>query len=468
MPNPSQRRWLRWGLVAAVGALSLLGVAALVVALRKPSNVSNPKVAFTSPTTTTTTAAPKRQEAVDRFVWPVYGYNEARTRVFTRGKYLEPPFRRGWRYQDGALLEFPPVILNDVMYLLDFNGWARAVSTRNGHLFWQRKVGTLSAASPAIDLRHGLVFFSLLSTTPGAHGPTNGRFVALSTKTGRIVWSRAIPSGSESSALVHGSSVFVGSQGGLVYSFRTRDGRPNWIYHASGAVKGGVAFANGKIFFGDYAGRAYAVNATTGHKVWAVSTSGADFGLGSGTFYASPAVAYGRVYIGNTDGRMYSFSERSGALAWATETGGYVYASAAVDDVPGLGPTVFAGSYSGNFYAFNARTGAIRWVHPAGGKISGPSSIVGNVVYYSDLGTHSTAGLNLRTGKRVFSFSDGAFASVIANPQSVLLVGYTSVYELLPGRTQPRRRGSAQKRSHHPAARSRGKRSREHHAAHHR
>jgi outer membrane protein assembly factor BamB len=466
MPNPSQWGWRRWGLVAAVGALILLGVAALVIALHKPSNVSNPKVAFTTPTTTTTATTPKRRVAVDTFVWPVYGYNQARTRVFT-GRHLNPPFHRGWRYQDGALLEFPPVIFHGAMYMLDFNGWARAVSTRTGHLVWQRKIGTLAAASPAIDIRHGLVLFSLLSTTPGAHGPTNGRFVALSAKSGKVAWSRTIPSGSESSALVHDDSVFVGSQGGLVYSFRTRDGRLNWIYHASGAVKGGPAFAGGNIFFGDYAGRAYAVNATSGHKVWAVSTSGADFGFGSGTFYASPAVAYGRVYIGNTDGRVYSFSERTGALGWATETGGYVYGSAAVDDVPGLGPTVFVGSYSGSFYAFNAQTGAIRWVHPAGGKISGPSSIVGNVVYYSDLGTHSTAGLSLRTGKQVFSFSDGAFASVIADPQSVLLVGYTSVYELFPGRTPPRHHRSARKRSRRAAARSRGKRTKAHHAAHH-
>ncbi len=108
--------------------------------------------------------------------------------------------------------------------------------------------------------------------------------------------------------------------------------------------------------------------------------------------------------MGNTDGRVYSFASKTGQLAWATGTGAYVYASAAVQNTPGLGPTVYLGSYDGNFYAFNAQSGAIRWKHPAGGKISGSATIVGNVVYYSNLGTKTTAGLDVRTGRQVFFF----------------------------------------------------------------
>jgi outer membrane protein assembly factor BamB len=140
------------------------------------------------------------------------------------------------------------------MYLVDFNGSANAIGTIKGHLIWQRSIGTLTAASPAIDVRHKLVFVPLLSATPGAKGSGNGRIVAASMKTGRVAWSHVIPPGSESSSLVHGLSVFVGGLGGTVYSFRTYDGHVNWTYHASGSVKGGVAFADGDLYFGDYAG----------------------------------------------------------------------------------------------------------------------------------------------------------------------------------------------------------------------
>lgn len=169
----------------------------------------------------------------------------------------------------------------------------------------------------------------------------------------------------------------------LVDALRARDGHVFWTYHASGAVKGGPALANGILYFGDYAGRAYALNANTGHQIWAVSTDGAHFGFGSGNFYSTPAIAFGRVYMGNTDGRVYSFAARTGQLAWATATGAYVYASPAVADLAGIGPTVYIGSYDGNFYAFNAQSGAVRWRHPVGNRISGSATIVDGVVYFS-------------------------------------------------------------------------------------
>jgi outer membrane protein assembly factor BamB len=218
-----------------------------------------------------------------------------------------------------------------------------------------------------------------------------------------------------------------------VYSLNATTGQVNWTFHASGAVKGGPALSDGRVYFGDYTGRAYALNAATGRQIWAVNTNGAEFGFGSGNFYSTPAVAFGRVYMGNTDGRVYSFASKTGQLAWATGTGAYVYASPAVEDTPGLGPTVYLGSYDGNFYAFDARSGAIRWRHPAGGKISGSATIVGNVVYYSDLGTKTTAGLDVRTGHKVFSFPDGAFNPVVCDDtDTIYLSGYTMLYQMLP------------------------------------
>jgi outer membrane protein assembly factor BamB len=276
------------------------------------------------------------------------------------------------------------------------------------------------------------MFVPVLSIS--GHSPGNGEIVALSLKTGRVVWSRHITAGTESSPLAWGDALYLGDQAGTVYSLRARDGHLNWKYQASAAVKGGPAFANGIIYFGDYAGRAYAVRAGNGRQVWAVSTNGTAFGFGSGNFYATPAVAFGRVYMGNTDGRVYSFAESTGALAWATGTGAYVYSSPAAGVIPGLGPTVYAGSYDGNFYAFDARSGAIRWAHPAGGRISGSATIVAGVVYYSDLGSRTTTGLNARTGATVFSFHDGAFNPVVCDAGAIYLSGYSTLYQMLPAR----------------------------------
>jgi outer membrane protein assembly factor BamB len=431
MRIPGSRR-ARLALGAVVALLVAGAAVAAVLVLRKPGNVSHPAVEFTAPSRTQAQAPPPRRKrrAVNRFLWANYGFDAARTRFFDPGHRIGPPFRVGWRFEDYALLEFPPVISGNTLYLDDDSAAAKALDLRNGHKLWEHKLGTLAAGSPAIAQRQRLLLVPLLSLH--GHSPGGGAMFALSMKTGRIVWSHAVGAGTESSPLVHGNSVYFGDQSGTVYSLRIGDGHVNWTYHASGAVKGGPAFSDGNIYFGDYAGRAYALNAGSGRQVWAVSTSGTQFGFGSGNFYSTPAVAFGRVYIGNTDSRVYSFAAHSGALAWATGTGAYVYASPAVADVAGLGPTVFLGSYDGNFYAFDARSGAIRWRHRAGGRISGSATIVGNVVYYSNLAARSTAGLNVRTGRQVFSFPDGAFNPVIADEKAIYLSGYSKLYQMLP------------------------------------
>jgi outer membrane protein assembly factor BamB len=262
--------------------------------------------------------------------------------------------------------------------------------------------------------------------------PGDGALKALSMRTGRVVWSRPIPAGTESSPIVWQDKVFFGDQSGHVYALGAQGGRLRWTYHATGAVKGGPSISSGALYFGDYAGRAYALNARNGHQIWAANTSGTEFGFGSGNFYSTAAVAFGRVYMGNTDGRVYSFSARTGRLAWATATGAYVYSSPAVANTPGLGPTVYVGSYDGHLYAFDARSGAIRWSHDARGKISGSPQIIGNVVYYDNLAAKTTAGLNARTGRQVFWFHDGAFNPAISDGHVLYLVGVSRLYQLKP------------------------------------
>jgi outer membrane protein assembly factor BamB len=417
MSSPRRRR-RRWPWVAA--ALVLAGLAAGAYAyFSRPGDVRHPNAEFVH-------EAPKpRAPAVDTFSWPILGFSKDRRRNFPTAT-VRPPYHKRWVLPGKVLLEFPPVIDRGFLYQLSDSGNLRAIDKNTGRVRWKQRLGTLAAASPAVG--GGVVYVTLLTR----EGSSNGRVVALDARTGRIRWSSNLASRSESSPLLDGGAVYFGDEGGGVYALRASDGHRMWRYHADGAVKGGLALANGVLYFGDYGGAVHAISQRTGRRIWSSGTSGAAFGLGSGTFYATPAVAFGRVYIGNTDHRMYSFVARTGKLAWARETGNYVYGSPSVADVPGIGPTVYVGSYDGTFSAYNARSGDTRWSYDAGGAISGGSTIIGSVVYFATLPDTATTGLDIRRGRRVFHFSDGKFDPAISDGKRLYIDGYRNLYAFDP------------------------------------
>lgn len=424
MQRRFRRRWPY--LLAALIVLAGAGLGAYLIWGRAPGDVSNPNAEFKP-------QQPKKAKkpTPDRFVWPIFGYTPDRAKYLpTR---LDPPFRKVWRHKADSLIEFPPVLARETLFMVTNRGTAVALNAKNGHVRWRRKIGSLSAASPA--WWRGQLFLVTL----------DGRITSLRARDGHLLWKKDIPSRTESSPLVRDGRVYFGSEDGTVYALRARTGHTVWTYGASGAVKAAIAYSDGKLFFGDYAGVATALRARNGQRVWSTGTAGLALGR-SGRFYSTPAVAFGRVYMGNTDGRVYSFTARSGETAWARSTGAYVYSGPAAATVRGRGPTVFIGSYTGRFYAFDARSGAERWSFQSPGRISGAVSVIGRVVYFSELGTRHTYGLDVRTGRRVFEFEHGGFSPPISDGKTLYVTGYSAQFAFRPAEKRKSARERHRKR----------------------
>ena len=405
-------RWLRRRLPYVAGSFLVLVGAAVAVYfafVKAPGDVVNEDVEFVD-------QAPKRKQRPETFVWPFYGYTPDRTR------YLEakigPPFQKLWSFKAGDLLEFPPVLAKGTLYVLNRRGVTYAVRAKTGEVKWRRRLGSENAASPAWD--SGRLFVP--SFTDG--------LTALNANNGKVQWTKDIPEGSESGPFVRKGVVYAGSGSGMVYALRARDGKQVWTYRADGPVKGALAYSDGRVYFGDYAGEVTALRASDGQPVWNSSTSGGSFGR-AGNFYSTPAVAFGRVYVGNTDGKVYSFSAKSGELAWTQTTGSFVYGAPSVAKVPGTKPTVYIGSHDGNVYALDARNGAVRWSHGVGAPILGGTSVIGRVAYVSTFGGESF-GLDVESGKEVFEFEGGRYASSISDGRRLYVSGYASVHALVP------------------------------------
>ncbi len=427
----------------AAGILALiLGAGILYVLNHDPGNVSNPDVAFEEePTPTEVPGEPEKREPEpeEPFVWLTYGYTPDRRRtVDVPPSFVRPPFKKRWTYDSNVLLEFPPVISEKSLFLLRDDGVLTVIDKATGKVRWGRTVGELSASSPYLDLEKERLFLTVLSP---------GRALSMSTaagERGKVLWSRDLPSRTESSPILDNGAIYFGSEDGTVYALDADTGDTRWTYSAAGPVKSALALKDGRLYFGDYAGKVYAIRASDGSEVWQAKTQGARFGFASGRFYGNPVVAHGRVFIGNVDSYVYSFSADDGELAWRTKTNGYVYASPTVGAAPGDKPTVYIGSYDGTFYALDARTGGVRWTFYAGGHISGGSTMLGDTIWFADLENTTSFALNARTGKKLWDYPRGGYATVVTDKKLLFVVGYHDIYAFEPlSEAQRRRRRAA-------------------------
>jgi outer membrane protein assembly factor BamB len=414
---------------AVVAALVGGGVAAYAL-LKRPGDVSNPDAEFVR-------EPEERKKPVSKTVnWPVYGYDDQRTRYLPTTEVRPPYGGSRWSYNAGKLLEFSPIVVDGVLYFLDKDARVYALSADKGKRVWRNEVGDLAASAPAYG--DGMIFVVTLEP---------GEVVALRARDGKVLWERDLPGRTESSPLVYGKNVIVGSEEGEVYALNRKSGKIDWTASTAGNVKGALALDDGVLYGANYAGEVFAIRAANGAFVWKSSTSGLSLGRG-GPVYSTPAVAFGRIYLGSIDGRVYSFEQDSGEIAWSHSTGDWVYPGPAVADTKRAGPTVYIGSKDQNFYALDAKTGDVRWQKDVGGIVLGAASVIGEVVYVGVIGPNiGTFGFDAKTGRQVFEHEFGEYNPVISDGKRLYLTGSSGIraFEHKPEKKEGAKKGGGKK-----------------------
>ena len=400
----------------------------------------SPSVEFV---TTQEPAQKKRpKKVVQRTPWPTYGFDAARSHVAGNFKH-RPPFRRLWSVDTGEYIEFPPIVAYGRLYVQGQKGHLMAVDAKTGKVAWEREWGRCAAASPAAG--KGLLYVAVMLPLPCPRGGNRlarrGFVVALNPATGKVRW-RFDAGVVESSPLLVGNHLYVGSWDHHVYALDARTGKVRWSYDTGEEIDTSAAYAYGTIYIATNEGHVYALTAFTGKLRWRAS-SFSRFGRRE-YFYATPTVAYGRVYAGNTDGTVYAYGAKSGRLLWAQSAGSYVYSAPAV-----WRRTVYVGSYDGKMYALDAATGDVRWTYEAGAAIHGAPTVMGGLVYFAQCdicassqatryvkdGPRAVHAVSARTGKLVWKKPNvGLYSALVADSERVYVVGSTNVVAYAPKR----------------------------------
>ena len=428
----TRRRWIVVGLVT----VALLAVAAVVGGWWYHQQTINKEVRGSSTVEFTPSerpqATPRPPRVVDEVPWPTFGYDNQRTHL-SPFKH-RPPYKQLWHLRARWFVEFPPSVGYGKVFVSQLKGVFYAVDAKTGVQRWKRTFPFCSAASPT--LARGLVIETYIPR-PCTKGPRGvpGLVIAMRQSDGRTVWKA--PIASESSPLVVGGLVYVGSWDHRLYALGLGTGKIVWSRQLDGEADSSAAYANGTVYVGDNSGTATALDARSGAIRWK-ARSFSHFRTGREYFYATPTVAYGRVFASNTDGTVYAFGATTGHLLWASHVGTYVYTAPAVWD-----KKVYVGTYDGNFYALDAATGDTRWVRSMPSAVHGAPTVMSGLVYmstcsfcghngsrYAKNGPNGTYALNALTGKLVWSFPDGQYSPVVADGERVYLAGKAGIYGL--------------------------------------
>lgn len=344
--------------------------------------------------------------------WPLFGRVEQRTQYISDAP--DPPFHYLWQFFAKQLVEFPPVVADDILAVVNKTGQLFVLDSDTGKVLKSANVAN-DVTGPAYS--DGVVFLAQLG----------GRMSAVDAREGKILWNFQASSDLESSPLVVDGRVYFGSDDGTFYALDAQTGKQEWTAKLGHQVKASPSYDGGTLYVGDYEGTVWALDASDGKVTWSTDTTTLPPG-GSGGFYSSPSVAFGHVYEARTDGTVYALDQSSGKLAWHFVTSNSIYSSPAAAEVPGTPATVYVGSYDHQLYALDAESGDKRWVYNVGGVVPGTPTVVGTTVYTSSFQTRKTLGIDAKTGKKVFEWGSAGFTPVISDGERVYLTGFQTLW----------------------------------------
>ncbi len=172
----------------------------------------------------------------------------------------------------------------------------------------------------------------------------------------KLKWAFGFPDDTQAAGqpVIVGGRVFVGSNGGTVYSLDASTGCVYWTYDAGGIVRSAISIARSPkssrwiAYFGDYHALAHAVDAETGKPLWKVKMDDHPAARISG----SPTYYKGRLYVPvasseELDGGSPQYeccTFRGSVTALDAETGRKIWKSYSIPDPPKVYKTNSAGT----------------------------------------------------------------------------------------------------------------------------
>lgn len=315
-----------------------------------------------------------------------------------------------------AIITQSPVVADGVVYVgvsskaeainkpTAFRGSALALDARTGRVLWKRYMvpkgytgGAIWGSTPVVDKARGLLYVTTgnnesvpagvcKSTTatnckPVAADDHIDAIVALSLRTGKVVWVRRTLASDTSTNFRHYGPDYDFGAGPNLFTTVRNDKRVQLL---GAGQKSGMYWAldpaTGKVVWSTEAGP----GSLLGGIMWGTATDGRRIfvSIGNLNHVKYPIVSSSGKKSTTTGGFWAALDAATGKILWQTADPQLAYDNSAMSVANGV---VYAGSMAGkgtNMYALDAVTGKIKWRFASGGAVTGGAAIVNGTAYW--------------------------------------------------------------------------------------
>jgi len=183
----------------------------------------------------------------------------------------------------------------------------------------------------------------------------------------------------DSSPIISGGKVYIGSYDHYLYCLDVNDGDVVWKYKTGHVIRSTPAVSDGKVYISSFDSYLYCLNANNGNFIWKSKVAiykSSDWKKHIGISDSSPAISNGKVYIGSSDSYIYCLNADNGNILWKYKTGGAIYSTPSISD-----EKIYISSFDSYLYCLNADNGSVIWKYKTEGMGYSSPAVSNGKVY---------------------------------------------------------------------------------------
>ena len=181
-------------------------------------------------------------------------------------------------------IETTAVILGNSIYITEIKFLLHAIDRSSGEKQWSYRARLPNLSSPVTD--GNAIYFSSW-TSGGLPGEsTQGELAAVSAATGELLWSTDLEIGFSSTPTINNGQVYIGTWDGKFHALNTSNGELVWSYEVGNILPGRAIVKEEKVLFASYyclegtftgtdinnhASTLIALHSQSGEKIWQFS-----------------------------------------------------------------------------------------------------------------------------------------------------------------------------------------------------